>query len=306
MRFSFITCTYNRAEHLPKTLKALCEQTFLGKNYEIVVIDNNSTDNTVEVCNEFINEYTFKQIRYFKEVSQGLSYALNRGIKEAKGEYIIYVDDDETIGKKHLELLNEYLIQFPDAELCASPVTPIYEERTPKWMSIFTQRLIGGYFNLGKDVKILDKTRYPGTGHTIIKRELYAKFGTYNTELGRKGSSLMGAEDKDMAFRLIENNVTCYYFPDIPIYHHIPAYKLTNEFFSKLTYSIGKSERVRTLAISKKAYRARLFQEVIKWIASFILFFFFLITLRPSKGVKLLEFRWNVTKGLLYSHSEIY
>lgn len=299
MRFSFVTCTYNRAEHLPKTLMALCEQTLLREDYEIVVVDNNSTDNTAEVCERFVKDYTLKQIRYFKELNQGLSHALNRGIKEARGEYIIYVDDDETIGKKHLERLGEYLNHFDDAELCASPVVPIYEGEEPRWMSVFTQRLIGGYFNAGKKVKILSKSAYPGTGHTIIKRELYAKFGTYNTELGRKGASLMGAEDKDMAFRLIDNNVKCYYFPDIPIYHHIPAYKLTDDFFSKITYSIGKSERVRTLAISVQAYRRRLVAEVVKWAASFLLFFFFFFTFRPSKGIKLLEFRWNVTKGLL-------
>lgn len=301
MRFSFITCTYNRAAYLPKTLKALCEQTFLGKDYEIIIIDNNSSDNTAAVCSNFIEQYPFKQIQYHKELNQGLSHALNRGIKEAKGEYIIYVDDDETIGNKHLEYLNDYLNHFPDAELCASPVIPIYEENPPKWMSIFTQRLIGGYFNLGKNVKVLSKTNYPGTGHTIIKRELYTKYGIYNTELGRKGTSLIGAEDKDMAFRLMEGNIKGYYFPNIPIYHHIPAYKLTDEFFSKLTFSIGKSERVRTLGISKAAYRQRLFQEVIKWIVSIIACVYFVISLRPAKGFKLLEFRKNVTKGLFVS-----
>lgn len=299
MRFSFITCTYNRAKFLPKTLTALCEQTFLGKEYEIIIIDNNSTDNTAEICEKFRDEYKFKQISYYKELSQGLSHALNRGIKEARGEYIIYVDDDETIGKKHLEKLNEYLLAFPDAELCASPVAPIYEGEIPKWMSKFTQRLIGGYFNLGKKPRLLSKTHYPGTGHTIIKRELYNKFGLYNTELGRKGTALLGAEDKDMAFRLIEGQVKAYYFPDIPIYHHIPAYKLTDDFFNKLTFSIGKSERLRTKSISQSTYRQRLIQEIFKWAISIILLFFYLITFSPSKGLKLLTFRKNVTKGLI-------
>lgn len=299
MRFSFVTCTYNRATFLPKTLTSLCEQTFLGKDYEIIIIDNNSVDNTAEICQNFKEKYKFKQISYFKELNQGLSHALNRGISEAKGEYIIYVDDDETIDKIHLEKLNEYLLEFPDAELCASPVTPIYERDTPKWMSKFTQRLIGGYFNLGKKVKLLSKTHYPGTGHTIIRRELYDKFGLYNTALGRKGTALLGAEDKDMAFRLIEGNVKAYYFPDIPIYHHIPAYKLTDDFFNKLTLSIGKSERLRTKSISQSTYKQRLLQEMLKWAVSILLFFIYLIIFSPSKGVKLLEFRKNVTKGLL-------
>lgn len=299
MRFSFITCTYNRAQFLPRTLTALCEQTLRGRDYEIILIDNNSTDNTEQVYKTFAQQYETRQIHYFKEVNQGLSHALNRGIQEAGGEYIIYIDDDETISKKHLERLSEYIKDLPDAKLFASPVIPIYEGKEPKWMSIFTQRLIGGYFYSGKDVKILGKSSYPGTGHTIIKRELYTQYGVYNTELGRKGGSLIGAEDKDMAFRLIENNIKCYYLPNIPIYHHIPAYKQTNEFFSKTTYSIGKSERIRTLSISQKAYRKRLFDEGIKWCASVVFMIYYLVTLRPAKGFKLIEFRWNVTRGLL-------
>lgn len=299
MRFSFITCTYNRAENLRKTLESLCEQTLSPNNYEIIVIDNNSSDNTAEVCADIKEKHFEKQIYYFKEINQGLSFALNRGIKEAKGDFIIYVDDDETIGPKHLKRLHEYLNEYKDAVLIGTQVIPIYEGKEPKWMSHFTQRLIGGYFNAGHSVKKLEKSNYPGTGHTIIKRELYSKYGFYNTDLGRTGTSLLGAEDKDMIFRLVNNNVECYYFPDIPIYHHIPAYKLTDAFFDKLTLSIGKSERIRTQAISMQAYRRRVFDEFVKWVASIVLCIFYMIILKPSKGIRLLRFRKNVTRGLL-------
>jgi len=166
-------------------------------------------------------------------------------------------------------------------------------------MSRFTQRLIGGYFDQGKEVKILEAKNYPGTGHTIIKKELYERYGNYNTELGRKGTSLIGAEDKDMFNRLKNNNIVCYYLPDIPIYHHIPPNKMTDEFFHKLTYSIGKSERIRTKAVSEKEFRNRLLSEGIKWGASVVLFAGYTLGLQPSKGFRLLQFRWNVTKGLL-------
>lgn len=299
MRFSFITCTYNRAENLKKTLQSLCEQTYNPNQYEIIVVDNNSSDNTVEVCNIIKEKHFECQIHYFKEINQGLSFALNRGINEAQGEFILYIDDDETVGPKHLERLDEYLHKYRDAVLIGTQVVPIYEGSEPKWMSHFTQRLIGGYFNAGNEVKKLDKGSYPGTGHTIIKRDLYNQYGLYNTDLGRTGSSLMGAEDKDMIYRLISNDIECYYFPNIPIYHHIPKYKLTDEFFNKLTLSIGKSERIRTKGISEKAYHRRLFDEAIKWIASIILCVYYLITLRPQKGLRLILFRKNVTKGLL-------
>lgn len=299
MKFSFITCTYNRDKYLGQTLESVCEQTFPSDNYEIIVIDNNSTDNTRQVSEEFQTKYANKPIKYFKEINQGLSFALNRGIKEAKGDFLIFVDDDETVNKNHLELLDEYLTAYPESVLAGSRVIPIYEGGRPRWMSKFIERAIGGYFNPGDQVKKLKKSNFPGTGHTIIKRNLYQKVGYYNTELGRSGTSLLGAEDKDMFYRLIQNDIECYYFPSIPIYHHIPAYKLTDTFFDKLTYAIGKSEYIRTLSVSKKAYKKRLFDELIKWAASCLLCTIYMARFTPQKGYKLLQFRWNVSKGLL-------
>ncbi|MFT4169749.1 MAG: glycosyltransferase [Dysgonomonas sp.] len=299
MRFSFITCTYNRDKYIGQTLQSVCDQKYPDNNYEIIVIDNNSTDNTASICEEFRAEYPNKNFRYVKEMNQGLSFALNRGIKEAQGEFLIFVDDDETIIPEHLERLDNHLRTYPEAVLCGTPVIPVYEIPEPKWMSRFTQRLIGGYFDQGKEVKILEAKNYPGTGHTIIKKELYERYGNYNTELGRKGTSLIGAEDKDMFNRLKNNNIVCYYLPDIPIYHHIPPNKMADEFFHKLTYSIGKSERIRTKAVSEKEFRNRLLSEGIKWGASVVLFAGYTLGLRPSKGFRLLQFRWNVTKGLL-------
>lgn len=299
MKFSIITCTYNREKYLGQTLKSVCEQTFPAGDYEILVVDNNSTDNTAFICEQYRKNYSDKQFFYFKEVNQGFSFALNRGIKEARGEYIVFVDDDETINTNHLELLYAYLEKYPQAELIASPVVPIYENGEPEWMSHFTQRLIGGYFNQGDKVKILDANHYPGTGHTIIKRELYEKYGYYNTELGRKGTSLIGAEDKDMFNRLKNNGISAYYFPAIPIYHHIPESKTTDDFFNRLTYSIGKSERIRTKSVSDKEYYKRLISEAVKWAASIVLCIGYTLCLTPSKGIRLLRFRWNVTKGLL-------
>lgn len=297
IKFSIVICTYNRERYISKSLQSICEQSFSTESYEVLVIDNNSPDNTSKVCSEFINKYKNINIRYILETNQGISYGRNTGVKEALGEYIIFIDDDETINADYLDTLYSYLNQYPQAQLCATPVYPIYEANKPKWLSHFTLRPITGYYYKGDKVNILKGKDYPGTGHAIIKRSLFEQYGTFNTELGRKGSSLLGAEDKDMFLRFINNNIECYYFPDIPIYHHIPEYKLTDNFFKELTYSIGKSERIRTKSISNNCYLKRLFSELIKWVASFALCIFYIFS--PSKGIKLLQFRWNVTKGLL-------
>jgi len=263
------------------------------------MVDNNSPDNTKVVFDTIDTEYPNVQMRYILETDQGISYARNTGIRESRGEFIVFIDDDETVNDFYLEKLDNFLNAYPEAQLGATAVLPVYETQEPSWMSHFTKRLITGYYNKGDKVKIVGAGDYPGTGHAIIKKELFERYGDFNTELGRRAKSLLGAEDKDMFLRLIENNVACYYFPGIPIYHHIPGSKLTDDFFNQLTYSIGKSERIRTKMISEKAFRKRVFSECKKWIASVVLFFCYTVTFSPDKGWKLLLFRWNVTKGLL-------
>jgi len=89
---SVIVCTYNRAELLRELLPTLCEQTVAFTQYEVIVIDNGSTDHTKTVAAVFAARYP--QVRYCYEPRQGLSHARNRGWQEAKGDYVAYIDDD--------------------------------------------------------------------------------------------------------------------------------------------------------------------------------------------------------------------
>lgn len=297
--FSVVVCTYNRAKYLAPALESIALQEYSKENYEIIIVDNNSTDNTEEIYKSVANKYPEVGLFYFRELEQGISYGRNRGVKEAKGEIIAFIDDDETVDKDYLAKLNELFLNYSQAELCSGPVIPVYDSTPPNWLSPYTMRLITGAYYKGDKIKIVGPKDYPGTGHATFKKELFTKYGGFNTDLGRKGTSLMGAEDKDFFLRLINNGVACYYLPSAKIYHHIPDSKLTEDFFNRLTYAIGKSERIRTRLISKNAYFKRLFSEIIKWLASVVLFSYYTLTFNYSKGKKLIQFRYNVTKGLV-------
>ncbi|MDR1370739.1 MAG: glycosyltransferase family 2 protein [Dysgonamonadaceae bacterium] len=297
--FSVVICTYNRAKYLEQTLQSVVSQDYPSEKFEIVVVDNNSPDRTEAASFSFRDQYKDLTIRYFKELQQGISYGRNRGVSEASGEYIVFLDDDETVEPVFLQNLEDFYTGYKDASLTAGPVIPVYETTPPNWLSPFTMRLITGAYDKGKEIKIVGPKDYPGTGHATFRRSLFRKYGGFNTDLGRKGSSLLGAEDKDFFFRLIRNGVKCFYVPGAAIYHHIPASKLTADFFGRLTYSIGVSERVRTLSESKNSYFKRLFSEVIKWGASVILAFYYTIIFQFPKAKKILLFRYNVTLGML-------
>ena len=296
---SVILCTYNRDKYIYNVLKSLAENTLAPDQYEIVLVDNNCTDNTHAECDRFVHDFPDVRFRYFVETNQGLSHARNRGIKESKGEIFVYVDDDALVNKQYLQTYADFFGQHSEIEAAGGPIIPKYETKEPDWMSHFTKALITGYKYLGDKPKEFPKNDYPGGGNAAYRASVFEKVGLFNVELGRKGDSLVGAEEKDIFDKMTKLGMRFYYLPTAILYHLIPEKKLSKEYFDKLTYSIGKSERMRTQRIGPAKYAKRLLSEGVKWAASIVLCLGHTLLLSPKRGWKLIQFRWNVTRGLV-------
>ena len=102
MKISIIICTYNRELYLPKCLEHLKNQTEAPSNFEIILVNNNSTDQTENICENFIAQNPQLITKYVKEMNPGLSFARNRGIKESKGDVLVFIDDDAMAEAVHL------------------------------------------------------------------------------------------------------------------------------------------------------------------------------------------------------------
>lgn len=299
MKLSVIFCTYNREKYLYNALKSIAKQDFPYQGYEIVMVNNNSTDSTESICKKFQEDYPQVEFHYFLETNQGLSYARNRGVKESKGDILVFVDDDATVFEFYLSSIKLFFEAHPDVAACGGPIVPVYEIDKPKWLSHYTEQLIGGALYEGDKVKPFRNGKYPGGGNSAFRKEVFEKYGLFNVELGRKGTGLIGAEEKDLYDRLTKGGEAFYYLPLMGIHHYIPEKKLSESHFRELTYSIGKSERIRTKAVSANAFSNRVLGECKKWAGSVVLFFIYALKLSPAKGWKLLQFRWYVSKGLL-------
>ena len=166
-------------------------------------------------------------------------------------------------------------------------------------MSFFTKQLLTAYLYKGEKVKTFRQSEFPGGGNAAYRKCVFEKVGLFNTQLGRKGESLSGAEEKDIFDKMRSLKMSVFYLPQSILYHLIPQRKLEQDYFNNLTCSIGKSEQMRTLNISKGKYAKRLIAECVKWAATLFLFCGYMLTFAPQKGWKLLLFRYNVTKGLL-------
>lgn len=294
-----IICTYNRAKYTGALLESIAANNLAKSEYEILLVDNNSTDNTHTICKAFAETHKEVNFRYIFEPEQGLSAARNKGIREAQGDIIVYIDDDALVDTDHLRTYADWFAAHPDTMACGGPVEPLYETQEPEWFTPYTKALLTAWCNYGSKPREYPKGCYPSGGNAAFRKKVFEQVGLFNTALGRKGNSLMASEEKDIFDKMHALGMQIKYLPGPVLHHIIPQAKLEQDYFDRLTLQIGISERQRTLTISKGKYVKRLISECIKWSGTIVLLFLYTISFHPMKGWKLIQFRKNVTKGLL-------
>lgn len=294
---SIIVCTYNREQYLPKMLRSVALQNCDLNDFELVLINNQSTDSTNLICEKFVAENPSLPIRYFIETKQGLSFARNRGLKEAKGNYFVFIDDDAFLCESYISELNSYLKNAPEELGFGGKILPFLECELPNWMSKYLESLMS-VLDLGNETKPFKGTKYPVGANMGFSASVVNKIGVFNEELGRTGNSMLGGEEKDFFFRMKSAGIPIHYFPKMMVHHVIPAKRLTVEFINKLALGIGESERLRTKKNGLNSYLYRWFLELYKWGGTLALFFIYLFKGNLAKGIMLIKFRYWISKGL--------
>jgi glycosyltransferase involved in cell wall biosynthesis len=257
INFSIIVCTYNRCEYLKETIESIIESLRDRNDCELLIIDNNSTDQTNEIVKSFAH---LSSVKYFLETNQGLSHARNRGIKEAQGEIIVYLDDDIELPSNYFDICDEI---FKDAAILISggKVLP-FKVEIPEWLPKKYYFLVSVY-DLGNEPKFV---KYLMGGNFAIRREVAKKIGSYSTELGRKGQSLAGGEEIDYQNRAKELGYKMFYHPEQNILHKINE-KLNETYVLKYAFELGKSEKIIDQSLSTNRVKIKLLKSHIAIIA---------------------------------------
>ena len=174
MSITAIICTYNRAKYIGPLLKSIAANDLAKEEYEILLVDNNCTDNTREICEVFAEAHKDVNFRYVVETEQGLSAARNKGIKEAKGDIIVYIDDDALVDTWYLRTIVEYMSDHPEISAVGGPIIPSYEDtEEPKWMTRYTKELLCGFLYYGEEEQSFPGDRYPGGGNAAYRAEVF-------------------------------------------------------------------------------------------------------------------------------------
>lgn len=217
---SIVICTHNRADLLRGAIQSVLGQDYPIENYELIIVDNNSTDFTRAIVEDFSSQHT--HVRYIMETKIGLSHARNHGWKEAKGKYIGFLDDDCKVSSGWLS--NALRVAKDIApHAFGGPYYAFYNSPKPVWF----KDEYGSHVQ-GDTPRALTENEYLDGGNMFIRRDLLVRYAGFHSELGMKGERIAFGEETYLLKRLraeVKNSVL-YYDPSVFVYHLVRAEKL--------------------------------------------------------------------------------
>ena len=297
-QISIIIATYNRAVYLSECLKGLGSLVTDPAKYEIIIIDNNSTDNTKEITQNFIETNPNISVRYLFEPTQGASLSRNRGINQAIGEILCFLDDDAVPYPEWLDAMTEGFIN-PTVGCVGGPAILDYlGEEEPSWLQGDLKGLLSGY-GLGycQPTVITEIAEYPFLCNMAIRSNMLDEVGLFRTDLGPSGNNLVVGEETELIGRIRQGGWIVMYLPNAKVRHLVAPERLEKQYI----YRSGLRLAVTHVCVT---FDKRL-NMVIRWFASDIwyatrMFFRFLAALLKRKPLWFDDYMrfWMVTERL--------
>jgi glycosyltransferase involved in cell wall biosynthesis len=287
MKISVIVCTYNRCQSLKKALASVAVSVLPSSvEWEVLVVDNNSHDQTRDVVEEFCCRYP-RRFRYLFEPQQGKSHALNAGIRAVHGNVLVFMDDDVTVEPMWLQNLTAALDSGEWAG-AGGRILPQWTCTPPRWLPLEERYALAPLAMFDPDLKAGPLNEPPFGTNMAFQKKVFEKYGGFRIDLGPRPDSEIRNEDTEFGRRLLESGERLRYEPTAVIYHSVPANRIQKRYF--LTWWFDKARAdVREFGISSdnKWFLAgiplRLFGRLAKWTLQWS----FTINSRRRFGAKL-------------------
>lgn len=228
---SIVICTYNRCEMLTRAIESALRQETNGVRYEVIVVDNNSTDETRSVIESHISRGA-TNLRYVFEPQQGLSHARNTAICKSSAPIIAFTDDDVRVQADWVDKISRVFEQHPEADFIGGKVLPLYNEAAPpNWLTAahWSPLALADYGETGLAINNSDAKCLIGA-NLAVRREVFDKVGMFATEFQRVKDGIGSTEDHEWQLRVLADGGTGWYAPELVIHADVQANRLDKAY----------------------------------------------------------------------------
>jgi glycosyltransferase involved in cell wall biosynthesis len=241
-KISAVICTHNRDTYLGAAIDSLLAQDFADE-FEVVVVDNNSSDRTREV----VEQRNCPRLKYFFEPTTGLSVARNTGARVAKAEILAYLDDDAVASNGWLQILYSAYQDNSQLAIAGGKVTLLWPQgiQPPKWLSPGLAANLGAY-DLGDNITYIEQPGLTPRGlNYSIRRSFLEEIGGFDPHLGRVGKNLLSNEELQMTEFALQRSWQVAYLPKAIVAHNVAPERLNRSWFLNRGWWQGISECYR-------------------------------------------------------------
>jgi glycosyltransferase involved in cell wall biosynthesis len=238
MDITVAICTWNRAALLDQTLEGLRQLKIPpGISWELVVVNNNCSDNTDEIIEK--HQTTLPLTKIF-EPKQGLSNARNAAVDHAQGQYILWTDDDVLVDSQWITAYLDAFKRWPDAAVFGGKVLPWFEASPPDWLSENIDKLSSCFAlrDFGDKEMVLPEKQDPFGANMAFKTQSLKKH-LFNPNLGRSGTKLVSGEETEVICQLRRDGATVVWVSNSMVKHFLPKSRMTLAYVRKYKYWQG-------------------------------------------------------------------
>ncbi len=234
IKLSVVICTYNRADLLEGALHSVCMQAVDPALYEVIIVDNNSSDNTKEVVTRYAGQYS--NVRYVLETNVGLSHARNRGWREAISDYVAYTDDDCVVPPHWVAVALE-IVRTRRPDVFGGPYRAYYTTKKPKW---YKDKYGSGEH--GDRAQILPEGSFLAGCNMFVSSAVLRSLNGFDTRFGMTGYRIGYGEDTDIQIRAMQLGTTkgILYDPRLKLLHHVRSDQMKLSWLARAAIAKGR------------------------------------------------------------------
>lgn len=242
MDISVVVCTYNRSKSLKRFLdSAAAMEVPASLSWQLIVVNNNSTDDTKNVIEEFAKNSGLNVVPLF-EATPGVTPSRNLAIRSSKGEILAFTDDDALASRDWLAQIKRGFDEYQPAclggRILCDPELPL-----PQWWDKGWNRMLG-HFDRGDQPIVAgsgDREEYAWGGNFSFHRDVFEKYGPFRSTLGRTPKKLGLGADSEIVLRLRLNGEKVVYYPGAEVIHSPDVRRLSKQYLRRLNYRLGVS-----------------------------------------------------------------